>query len=122
MRLATPRIARRATPTYSGLPGIVNSTTASPSLVATGSSVLLLELRQSVGLAAIDVEDLGETCDLEDPQNAHIVTDKPQIAVALASALEAADQNAEPRAIQILHVVQIHHQVDHAPIQQVHHL
>src|SRR5438552_1866651 len=102
MRLATPRIARRATPTYSGLPGIVSSTMASPSLVATGPSVLLLELRQSVRLTAVDVEDLGESRDLKDPQDAHIVADQPQIPVPLPGALQAADEDAEPRAIQVL--------------------
>src|SRR5690242_2511798 len=115
-------MARRATPTYSGFPGIFSSTTASPSLLATGPSGYLLELGQCIRFAAIDIEDLREARDLENPQDAHVIANQPQVAVSFPSALQAADQHAQSRAVQVLDGVQIDDQVHQAAIEQVHHL
>src|SRR3954471_12341969 len=106
MRLATPRIASRATPTYSGFPGIFSSTTASPSLVDTGPSVLLFELCEGVPLVVIDLEDLRQAGDLKDPKDAHILTDQAQVTISLSGSLQAADQDAQTRAVQVLDTVQ----------------
>src|SRR5437867_3631813 len=111
MRLATPRIARRATPTYSGFPGIVSSTTASPSLVDTGPSVLLLELCEGVPLVVVDLEDLRQAGDLKDPKDAHILTDQAQVTLPLPGALQAADEDAQSGAVQVLDAIQIDDQV-----------
>src|SRR5919198_1437053 len=119
MRLATPRMARRATPTYSGLPGIVSSTTASPSWVDTGASVLLLEPGERFLLGSVDLEDLGQTGDLEDPEDAHVLTDEPQVALPFARPLQAADQNAQAGAVQVLDTVQVHDQVHLAAVEEV---
>src|SRR5579862_4805524 len=76
MRLATPRMARRATPTYSGRLGMTSCTSARGLLSDTTGLPRNSELRERVRLGMEDVEDLGEACDLEDPLDADVVADQ----------------------------------------------
>src|SRR3954447_21759907 len=103
MRLATPRMASRATPTYSGRAGMQSSTTASGWVVVTWSHRLPSSHRfERLGLAAVDVKDLRQPGDFEDAQDARVVADQPQVAVALAGSFQAADQYPQPGAVQVL--------------------
>ena len=102
MRLATPRIASRATPTYSGSAGDVELDTRFAHRCRHRPLLPYFELGQRVRFVAVDVEDLRQAGDLEDPQDAQIVADQSQVAIPLAGALQAADQHPEPGAVQVL--------------------
>src|SRR5947207_8876104 len=80
----------------------------------------LLERVEGFGLAAVDVEDLREAGDLKDTQDPRAIADEPQVAVPLARAFEAADQNAEAGAVQVLYLSRIDDDPGQTLVQEVH--
>src|SRR5687768_9406695 len=117
MREATPRMVRRTMPTFSGTAGTISVTVPAPfASCASCAKVLSPCRRQRFLLGRVDIEDPVEAGYLEDACDAGARSHEPQRAALLLEPLDAADQDAQPRGIQILHLRQVDQQVLRAPV------
>src|SRR5688500_8983242 len=107
MREATPRMVRRTMPTFSGTPGRVRVTVELAKLWFCSWATALAPRRQSFLFGRVDVEDLVQTGDLEDARDPGARPHQPQRAALLLEPLHAADQDAQPRRVQVLHLRQV---------------
>src|SRR5437016_5006039 len=119
MRLATPRIASLATPTYSGRLGMISSTSASGLGLGTGAGSPGSELLHRFRFGAIDLEDFGQPGDLEDAQDARVVAEELQVALPLAGPLQAANEHPEAGAVQVFYSGQIDEQLRGPAVEKI---
>src|SRR5690606_35527719 len=116
LRRATAVTISRAVRTWTGS-ALKDSSTVDISAAGRllGALPLLLGLLDRV----VDTEDLGQPRDPEDLEDALLRAHQFQGAVVGAHALEPADEDAETRGVEELHLLHVHQQVELALVDQV---